>query len=96
MVRPLSNDLRERVVVAVLAGETSRSVAVRGGGVFLGEMVTAPADDRLGGPGPDGWPPQVGTGTPSCRHRRADRPEFKPDAACPEGGAGGAGDRGLA
>jgi transposase len=31
MVRPLSNDLRERVVAAVLAGETSRSVAARFG-----------------------------------------------------------------
>lgn len=29
MVRPLSNDLRERVVAAVLAGETSRVVAAR-------------------------------------------------------------------
>ncbi len=32
MVRPLSNDLRERVVAAVLAGETSRAVAARFGG----------------------------------------------------------------
>jgi transposase len=31
MVRPLSNDLRERVVAAVLSGETCRSVAVRFG-----------------------------------------------------------------
>ncbi|MBS1184227.1 MAG: family insertion sequence transposase protein [Proteobacteria bacterium] len=31
MVRPLSNDLRERVVAAVLAGETSRSIAARFG-----------------------------------------------------------------
>jgi transposase len=31
MVRPLSNDLRERVVAAVLAGETTRSVASRFG-----------------------------------------------------------------
>ncbi len=31
MVRPLSNDLRERVVAAVLAGATSRSVAARFG-----------------------------------------------------------------
>lgn len=31
MVRPLSNDLRERVVAAVLAGETSRAVAARFG-----------------------------------------------------------------
>jgi transposase len=31
MARPLSNDLRERVVVAVLAGETCRSVAARFG-----------------------------------------------------------------
>ena len=29
MVRPLSNDLRERVVAAVLAGESCRSVAER-------------------------------------------------------------------
>lgn len=31
MVRPLSNDLRERVVSAVLAGETCRAVAARFG-----------------------------------------------------------------
>jgi len=31
MTRPLSNDLRERVVAAVLAGESSRSVAARFG-----------------------------------------------------------------
>ena len=31
MVRPLSNDLRERVVAAVLAGESCRSVATRFG-----------------------------------------------------------------
>ena len=31
MVRPLSNDLRERVVAAVLSGETSRAVAARFG-----------------------------------------------------------------
>jgi putative transposase len=31
MVRPLSNDLRERVVAAVLAGDSCRSVAVRFG-----------------------------------------------------------------
>ena len=31
MIRPLSNDLRERVVAAVLAGETSRVVAARFG-----------------------------------------------------------------
>jgi transposase len=31
MTRPLSNDLRERVVAAVLAGETCRSVAGRFG-----------------------------------------------------------------
>jgi transposase len=31
MARPLSNDLRERVVAAVLAGETCRSVAARYG-----------------------------------------------------------------
>ena len=31
MTRPLSNDLRERVVAAVLAGETCRSVAKRFG-----------------------------------------------------------------
>ena len=31
MTRPLSNDLRERVVAAVLAGESSRSVASRFG-----------------------------------------------------------------
>ena len=31
MVRPLSNDLRERVVAAVIAGESCRSVAARFG-----------------------------------------------------------------
>ena len=31
MTRPLSNDLRERVVAAVVAGESSRSVAARFG-----------------------------------------------------------------
>jgi putative transposase len=31
MVRPLSNDLRERVIAAVLAGDTSRGVAARFG-----------------------------------------------------------------
>ncbi len=31
MIRPLSNDLRERVVAAILAGETSRVVAARFG-----------------------------------------------------------------
>jgi transposase len=31
MVRPLSNDLRERVVAAVQAGETSRAIAARFG-----------------------------------------------------------------
>lgn len=31
MIRPLSNDLRERVVAAVVAGETTRVVAVRFG-----------------------------------------------------------------
>lgn len=31
MTRPLSNDLRERVVAAVVAGETTRSVAKRFG-----------------------------------------------------------------
>jgi hypothetical protein len=30
MVRPLSNDLRKRVVTAVSKGESCRSVAVRG------------------------------------------------------------------
>ncbi|MBX4861210.1 IS630 family transposase, partial [Rhizobium bangladeshense] len=31
MTRPLSNDLRERVVAAIEAGESCRSVAVRFG-----------------------------------------------------------------
>jgi hypothetical protein len=56
MTRALSNDLRERVVAAVLAGESCRLVAARFGvAVFFGgEVVAAPSRDRLGPARQDG------------------------------------------
>lgn len=55
MTAPLSNDLRERVVAAIEAGESCRSVAaVRRCGFLGGEVVAALPGDRPGSAGQDG------------------------------------------
>jgi hypothetical protein len=46
MTRPLSNDLRERVVAAVCGGESCR--AVWRCGILGGEVVAALPDERVG------------------------------------------------
>ena len=61
MARPLSNDLRERVVAAVASGESCRAVASRFG-VAVSSVVKWSQryrGDRLGGAGQDGRPSQA-------------------------------------
>src|SRR6476620_1761743 len=66
MTRPLSNDLRERVVAA---GELPRgSCAVWRCGVLGGEVVAAFAGDRVGCARQDGRAPQARTGAASRVH----------------------------
>ena len=61
MVRPLSNDLRKRVVAAVSKGESCRAVALRWGfGCVGGEVVAALPFDGLCCARQDGRSPQAG------------------------------------
>jgi transposase len=53
MVRPLSNDLRERAVAAVLAGETSRRVAARFGVAVSSVVKWAQRQRATGSVAPD-------------------------------------------
>src|SRR6476469_7526479 len=85
MTRPLSNDLRERVVAAIVGGESCRSVASRG--IVGGEVVTTLSCDRLGGARQGGRTPQARAGTASRLRPGTDRPNAASDAARAEGGA---------
>ncbi len=83
MTRPLSNDLRKRVVRAVLGGESCRSVASRFG-VSVSSVVKWAQryrSDRLGGAGPDGWAPQTSARAASNVHLGTDRANAPADAA---------------
>ena len=98
MTRPLSNDLRERVVAAVEAGESCRSVAARFG-VAVSSVVKWSQRYRATGsvaPGKMGGHRKPHPGAAPRLHRRADRPDPAPDAARAEGGAGGARGDGVA
>ena len=53
MTRPLSNDLRERVVGAVLAGESCRAVASRFGVAVSSVVKWSQRHRRTGSVGPD-------------------------------------------
>ena len=50
MTAPLSNDLRERVVKAMAAGESSRSVAAWCGDFLCDQVGAALSRHGLGGP----------------------------------------------
>ena len=92
MTRPLSNDLRERVVAAVRQRRELPlgGVAVRRCGVLGGEVVAALSCDRLGCARQDGRASQAGAGAASRLHRGADQPDAASDAARAEGRTGGA------
>lgn len=71
-MRPLPNDLRERVVAAVDDGESCRSVAARFGVASSTVVVAALPGDEVGAPGKVGG------------HRKpvlADRPDAAPHLA---------------
>jgi len=70
MSRPLSNDLRERVVAALVGGESCRTVAARFG-VAVSSVVkwSQRYRDGLGDTRQDGRPPQAGAGTTSRLHQ---------------------------
>jgi transposase-like protein len=97
MTRPLSNDLRERVVAAVAGGESCRSVASRFGVAVSSvvEVVAALSCDGLGGAGQDGRAPQAGAGAAPRLHHGADQADATPDAAPAERRTGGAWGPGL-
>ena len=87
MVRPLSNDLRERAVRAVESGESCHAVAARFArcGVVRCEVAPTLSCDRFGGAGQDGRAPQADSGATSGIHRGADQPDATSDAARSEG-----------
>src|SRR6476619_1700937 len=89
MTRPLSNDLRERVVAAIVGGEKLPlgGVAVWRCGIVGGEVVTTLSCDRLGGARQGGRTPQARAGTASRLRPGTDRPNAASDAARAEGGA---------
>ena len=83
MTRPLSNDLRERVVAAMVSGESCRSVAARFG-VAVSSVVKWSQRYRATGsvaPGKMRWTPQAGAGSASRIHRGADQADATSDAA---------------
>ena len=97
MTRPLSNDLRERVVAAV---ESRRELPCCGGpfGVAVSSVVkwSSAIGDRFGGAGQDGRPPQADSGAAPGLHRGAAQPDPASDAARSEGRTGRARREGLA
>jgi hypothetical protein len=87
MTRPLSNDLRKRVVAAVLGGESCRSVGSRFG-VSMSSVVKWSQRYRRTGsvaPGQMGRTPQASARAASSLHSGTDRPGVAPDAARAEG-----------
>lgn len=68
MTQALSNDLRKRVVAAVLGGESCHSVAsrFRGGGFLGSDVIAAISLHRLGCASQDGWTSQTYSGAASC------------------------------
>src|SRR4029077_6036535 len=97
MTRPLSNDLRERVVAAIVGGESCRSVASRFG-VAVSSVVKWSQRYRAtgsGGAGGGGGPRggeggrarQARAAAASRRRPGTDRPNAASDAARAEGGA---------
>jgi transposase len=72
MTRPLSMDLRERVVAAVAGGESSRTVASRFG-VAVSSVVkwSQLSRHRLGRTWQDGRAPQARARAASCVHHGA-------------------------
>ena len=92
MVRALSNDLRERVVAAVGAGGSCRSVAARFG-VAVSSVVKWAQRQRATGsvaPGRMGGHRKRVLEPHRAFPGRADRAGAAPDPAWTEGGAGGA------
>jgi hypothetical protein len=83
MTRALSNDLRERVVEAVGAGESCRVAASRFcAAVFLGgELVAALPFHGVGGTWQGGRAPQARSGTASDLHRGEGQSDLLSDAA---------------
>jgi hypothetical protein len=97
MTRPLSNDLRERVVAAVCGGESCRSVASRFG-VAVSSVVKWSQRYRATGsvvPSKMGGAPQAGVGAASHFHPATNRPNAAPDAAWAQGRTCGAWDQRL-
>ena len=94
MVRPLSNDLRKRVVAAVSKGESCRSAALRFG-VAVSSVAALPSDE-FGQTGQDGQAAQVCVGSTWRLHQRADQPDPAFDTAYPERRVGDAWGRRLA
>ena len=87
--RPLSNDLRERVVAAIVGGESCRSVASRFG-VAVSSVVKWSQRYRATGsvaPGKVGGHRKRVLGTASRLRPGTDRPNAASDAARAEGGA---------
>lgn len=68
MARPLSTDLRESVVAAVLAGESCRSAAARFWCFGLLCYQVEPSADGLCGARSDGWTSPVGSDGPLGLH----------------------------
>lgn len=90
MTRPYSNDLRERVVAAVGAGQSCRIVADRFG-IAVSSVVKWSQRYRATGsvsPGKMGWASPAGAGTAPRLHYGEDRADFAPDAASAEGRTG--------
>src|ERR1700719_2077443 len=89
MTRPLSNDLRERVVAAIVGGESCRSVASRFG-VAVSSVVKWSQRYRATGwvaPGKCGRTPQARAGTASRLRPGTDRANAASETARAEGGA---------
>src|SRR5437588_5099505 len=92
MVRPLSNDLRKRVVSALAKGESCRSVAVRFG-VAVASVVRWWQRYRKTGsvkPGQMGGASQAGAGAAWRLHQGADQADAAFDAAWAQGRTGDA------
>ena len=90
MTRPLSNDLRERVVAAVVGGESCRSVASRFG-VAVSSVVKWSQRYRATGsvaPGKMGGHRKPRARAASRVHPGTARPNAAPDAARAEGRTG--------
>jgi len=94
MAGPLSCDLRERVVTAVLAGESCSAVWCFG--AFGHQVEPAIPRHRLGGSRQDGWASPADPGWAARFYPGADSPGPAPDAAWPQARVGRARRDGVA